>query len=140
MHKNIKYEITLDFDFSERETDDLVQINRVLEAMEVSEVKMENFEGYMATTRSYNSEGQVTETNHRYGFDKMTLVCCRKENHPVRRFRVFTEVFPGDEMQNHAEYMEFWRERYPERKPSTVTTIAFAEHTAIVMVYFEEIA
>lgn len=137
MNEKINFEVCLNFEFNDRDSGDLVQINRALAAMEISDVKMENFNGYMATTRNYNPEGQVVETNYRYGFDKMTLVCQKVENHPVRWFQVFTEVFPGDEMQNHDDYMEFWRERYPERKPSTVSVIAFAEHTAIVMVYFE---
>lgn len=137
MQDRINFEVRLDFEFKDRKPEDLVQINRMLAAMEISEVKMENFDGYMATTRKYDPDGRVVDTNHSYGFDRMTLVCRKQENQPVRRFRICTEVFPGDEMQNHDEYMEFWRERYPERKPSTVSVIAFAEYTAIVMVYFE---
>ena len=132
--------ITLSFAFANREAEDLEQINRLLQAMELTDVKVEDFDSYLATTEHYQ-DGQVVSTTHRYGLDKLTLVCRKADAEPLYRYQLATEVLEeGHTLLAEGKYSEYWREQHPERSLRTVITLSFEAHTAVVVLYCESIA
>lgn len=128
--------ITLQFTFGKRADDDLDQINQMLSVMELTDVEIDAFEGYLAT-REKMEEGIVVETSCRYGFDSCTLICRKAEWGQTHRYQIATEVIDAADAVGHGDYAEYWRERYPQRKLETVIALESDEYTAYIVVYVE---
>lgn len=129
--------VTLQFTFNERAAEDLEQINRMLAVMDLTGVTVEDFEGYLATTRKME-DGAAVETTYRYGFDSCTLVCEKAEFGRTRRYQIMTEVFAGANAMENGQYEAYWRATYPDRRMTTLVEVTFDEQTAYVVVYSEE--
>lgn len=128
--------IRLQFDFKDRAPEDLDQLNRILAAMELTDVDVEDVNGYLATTQEYQGD-RVVNTTYRYGLDNGILVCKKDDCGQTHRFQVTTMVFEGANAMRGRAFEEYWRAQYPERMLSTVVTVGFAQQTALVVVYFE---
>lgn len=129
--------VTLQFTFNERAVEDLEQINRMLAVMDLTDVTIEDFEGYLATTRKME-DGVAVETTYRYGFDSCTLVCEKAEFGRTRQYQIMTEVFEGANAMENGQYEAYWRATYPDRRMTTLVEVTFDEQTAYVVVYSEE--
>ncbi len=127
----IKHEIC--FQFQNREKEDIDKINEVLSCMELSNLQLENFEGYMCTT--YSREKQVIR--RRYGFDQGTLVCETKSGESKYHYQIMTEAFGEDEDNKIQNYHEYWVEKYPDKIMRTMLKIQFEEAVAHIVLYHE---
>lgn len=129
--------ITMEFSFHDRDERDLEQINRMLAVMDLTDVDIDAFDGYVAVTRR-TQDDVVVEVTYRYGFDSCTLVCEKAELGETHRYQIATEVFENANAVESEKYAEHWRETYPERKLRKVMALGFDEHTVFIVVYFEE--
>lgn len=129
--------ITMEFSFHDRDERDIEQINRMLAVMDLTDVDIDAFDGYVAVTRHTENE-VVVDTTYRYGFDSCTLVCEKAESGQTHRYQIATEVFENANAVESEKYAEQWRETYPERKLRRVMALGFDEHTVFIVVYFEE--
>lgn len=129
--------ITMEFSFHDRDERDLEQINRMLAVMDLTDVDIDAFDGYVAMTRHTENE-VVVDTTYRYGFDSCTLVCEKAESGKTHRYQIVTEVFENADAMEGEKYAEHWREAYPERKLRRVMALGSDEHTVFIVVYFEE--
>ena len=137
MHERMSSVIELRFDFNDREPQDLEQINRLLATMELSDVDVKDIKGSLATTQEFKND-RIVKTSYRYGLDSGTLICKKADGAKTYRFQAATEVFEGANAMGDAQFAQYWRKLYPHRKLSTVITIGFKQHTAFLVVYFEE--
>lgn len=131
-------EIKIQFDYKDGNKEDLDQLNQMLAAMELTEVDVEDLSVYLCTTQEYDHD-VVIDTRYRCGLGSGILVCKKADREKAYRYQIATEVFEADAMGDDA-FSEYWRERYPERKLSTVITYGFDAHKAVVAVYFEELS
>ena len=129
--------ITLQFTFHERAAEDLGQINRILASMDLTDARIEEFDGYLAT-RQKMEEGVAVETTYRYGFDSCTLVCEKAEFGQTRLYQIATAVFEETEAMDSEKFRTYWRAAYPERKLKTLMELECNEMTAFIVVFFEE--
>lgn len=126
----------LQFTFHDRAVEDLEQINRLLAVMDLTNVRMESFEGYLATTQTME-EGVVIGSSYRYGFDNCTLMCEKTEFGQTHRYQIMTEVFEGVNAMGNEQYEAYWHAIYPHCRLTSLTEVVFDEQTAYVVVYFE---
>ena len=129
--------ITMQFTFKERAGEDLEQINRMLAVMDLTNVTIEDYEGYLATKQRME-DGAAVETTYRYGFDSCTLVCEKAELGQTRRYQIMTEVAQGAKAMEDGQYEAYWRAAYPERRLTTLMELTSDDYTVYVVVYFNE--
>ena len=99
---------------------------------------MEDLSVYLCTTQELDHE-VVVGTTYRCGLNGGVLVCKKASFEKTYRYQIATEVFEAGAMEDGA-FADYWRAKYPERRLSTIATYGFDTHTAVVVVYFEEIA
>lgn len=131
-------EIRIQFKYNDGNKEDLDQLNQMLAAMDLTNVKVENLTVYLCTTQEFDHE-VVTDTSYRCGLGSGVLVCGRVDGEKIHRYQLSTEVYEAGAMEGNA-FADYWRGKYPERKLSTVITYGFDAHEAVVVVYFNEIA
>lgn len=65
-------------------------------------------------------------------------MCKKADYEKTYCYQIATEVFGADAMADGA-FEDYWREKYPDRRLSTIATYGFDTHKAFAVVYFEEI-
>lgn len=131
-------EVRIQFEYNDGKEEDIDQLNQMLAAMELTDVDVEDFSVYLCTTKELE-QGNVVGITYRCGLDSGILVCKNAAFEKTYRYQIATEVFEkADEMED-GMFVNYWCEKYPELKLSTVLTYDFDSHTAMVVVYFEEI-
>ena len=88
--------ITMEFSFHDRDERDLEQINRMLAVMDLTDVDIDAFDGYVAVTQR-TQDDVVVEVAYRYGFGNCTLVCEKAESGTTHRYQIATEVVENAE-------------------------------------------
>ncbi len=127
--------ITISYDFKNREAEDLAQINRLLSGLRLSDLQVENFEGYLATT----TDGRSNLLALRYGLDRGTLVCTPSEDDDGFVYQVDTVALANDDVIAHENYVEIWRKAHPHRTVRTVITVEFDTAVAYTIFHHERI-
>lgn len=131
-------EVRIQFEYNNGRVEDLDQINRMLAEMELTDVEVKDLSAYLCTTQKLDHE-VVVGTTYRCGLNGGTLVCQKADFEKTYRYQISTEVFEANAMEDGV-FVDYWREKYPERRLSTIVTCNFDTHEAFVVVYFEEIA
>ena len=127
------------FDFNDRELTDLEQVNTALSALRFSNVEMENSDGYLATTTTYDAETQRPKgITYNYGFDHLELACERDEGDELHTWQVDTQAFPKGEVSGSDEFHDIWCGEYPNRAVRTLMQYSFKEADAFVVLYHEK--
>ena len=117
----------LDFDFRDRKVSDLEQLNKVLSAMKLKSLELENTEGYLAVTR--DKDGNLV--HQRYGLDRGTLICTPAKDGDC--YQLDTVV--TDQSVAYDDFLEVWRKNHPGRVVRTVITVSFEEVFAYVIAH-----
>ncbi len=115
------------FEFNEREEKDLEILNCALGAMPLTELKMEKENGYLATGKRYNSEGEVAEVFYRYGIDTVTFSAEYEEDEEPVFYRVDTAAYEKGAMRGYMMFRDQWREENPDRTLRMLTQYGFEE-------------
>lgn len=131
-------EVRIQFEYNDGQAEDLDQINRMLAEMELTDVDVKDLSAYLCTTQKLDHE-VVVGTTYRCGLSGGILVCKKADFEKTYRYQIATEVFEANAMEDGV-FVDYWREKYPERRLSTIVTCNFDTHKAFVVVYFEEIA
>ena len=124
--------MTIQFDFKNRNTEDLERLNQMLDAVELRELELDNISGYMATTT--DAKGRLV--HKRYGFDSITLICTPAKTDAGYRYRIDTAVINRD--IPHEEYLDRWRTDHPDRVIRTVIVMGFGEDLAYILANHEK--
>lgn len=139
MPEDVNSVISIQFDFRQRTAEDLEQLNRMLATMELTDLTLENFDGYL-TTRQEIKNDVVVNTTYRYGLDSGTLVCKNAGMDEGYRYQIMTETFPKSEEMTVERYVDDWRANRPDQKLRTIHEIEFDGHIAFLVLYFEKSA
>lgn len=131
-------EVRIQFEYNDGRVEDLDQINRILAEMELTDVDVKDISAYLCTTQKLDHE-VVVGTTYRCGLNGGILVCKKADFEKTYRYQIATEVFETNAMEDGV-FVDYWREKYPERRLGTIVTCNFDTHKAFVVVYFEEIA
>lgn len=109
----------VEFNFKDRKASDLEKLNRLLAAMKLKSLELEDLRGYLAVTQ----DGEGNLLHQRYGLDSGTLICASaKEGYC---YQIDTAV--ADHSVAHDEFMDIWRACHPDRVVRTVITMGFDE-------------
>ena len=131
-------EIKIQFEYNDGKEEDLVQLNQMLATMDLTDVDVEELSVYLCTTKELDHE-VVVGTTYRCGLNSGILVCKKADFEKNYRYQIATEVFESADVMTDGTFADYWREKYPGRKLSTVATYDFDTHIAVVTVYFEKI-
>ena len=131
-------EVRIQFEYNDRKEEDLDQLNQMLAAMELTDVDVEDLSVYFCTRHELEHE-VIVGTTHRCGLNSGILICKKADLEKTYRYQIATEVFEDADAMKNGTFADYWREKYPERKLSTVSTYSFDTYLAVVVVYFEEI-
>ncbi len=127
--------ITIRYDFREREAEDLEKINAILRTMKLWNLEIEDFQGYLATTR----DGDGNLLGKRYGLDSGQLICeeasGKQAGHIYQIDTVVVDDIAGVEGE---EYLDIWRQTHPQRIIRIVFTIGFSDCKAYTIVHHEK--
>ncbi len=126
--------ITISYDFKGRKASDLMQINRILSTMSLESLTIEDFDGYLETTK--DGDGNITHL--RYGLDSGTLVCKRARGRKGHSYLIETVVVDSSAGLDHDEYIDYWREANPKRVIRTVITVGFDNYLAYTIIHHEK--
>ena len=131
-------EIKIQFEYNDGKEEDLVQLNQMLATMDLTDVDVEELSVYLCTTKELDHE-VVVGTTYRCGLNSGISVCKKADFEKNYRYQIATEVFESADVMTDGTFADYWREKYPGRKLSTVATYDFDTHIAVVTVYFEKI-
>lgn len=131
-------EIRIQFEYKDGREEDLDQINQMLATMKLTDLDVDDLSVYLCETQHFDQE-VVVGTTYRCGLSSGVLVCKEADFEKTYRYQIATEVLEGADAMEDGTFADYWRENYPGRKLSTVATYGFDTHTAVVVVYFEEI-
>lgn len=109
--------ITITYDFKNRRAEDLAQINAILATMRLQDLRLEDYDGYLATTT--DADGNLV--HQRYGLDSGKLICKLAEGKSGYEYQIDTVV--TDRSVDHEEFLENWRKNHPDRIMRIVITV-----------------
>ncbi len=125
--------ITIRFDFKNREESDLQQLNALLATMDLSDLSLEDFTGYLAVTE----DGDGNLLHKRYGLDSGKLVCELADNGNGYCYQIDTIV--ADRSVDYDAFVNGWRESHPDRTWRTVFKIGFQEDFACIILHHQKV-
>lgn len=123
--------ITIGFDFKDRKAEDLDQLNALLATMKLQNLRLEDTEGYLATT----TDGDGNLLGHRYGLDSGQLVCKLSKGKTGYCYQIDSVVV--DESIDREEYLDIWREIHPDRVVRIVIRSAYDEVAGYLIVHHQ---
>lgn len=122
--------ITIAFDFPGRNASDLEQLNQLLAAMELQELRAEDLEGYLATTTG--PDGKLLD--RRYGLDSGVLYCERVAG--GYHYRIDTCV--ADRNMDHNTFLKSWRQSHPDRTMRISMVVGFEDVYAYTIIHHQK--
>lgn len=99
--------ITINFEFKNREQNELVQLNSILATMKLDELRLENYKGCLITTTDLNGDF----IDCRYALCNGSLVCKLSEGENGDVYRIDSDVICCD----RDEFLQRWRDKHPDR-------------------------
>lgn len=125
----IKITHHVEFEFKRREAADIEKLNRVLAAMKLKELDLENPRGYLAVTR----DGEGNLLHKRYGLDSGTFICT-----PARDGDCYQiDAAVVDHSVDHEEFLDIWRSCHPDRVMRTVVSMEFDEASGLIILHHQ---
>ena len=127
----IKITHHVDFDFRDRKASDLSKLNRILSSMNLENLELEDFRGYLAVSQ----DGQGNLLEKRYGLDSGTLICTPSRSGYC--FQIDTAV--ADCSVDHDEFLDIWRSSRPDRVMRTVITLEYNTDFAYIILHHQKV-
>ncbi len=127
--------ITINYDFKNREAEELEQINAILSVMRLRDMKIEGFKGYLETTR----DGKGNLLHKRYGIDRGTLIC--KEAHGNQHgytYQIDTVVVDDAAGVEGETVLDWWRAAHPDRVIRISITVGYKGSKAYTIAHHEK--
>ena len=119
--------MTFTFKFDERKEKDLEILNCAIQAMPLTSLDTKEVDGYLATTKRYDMEGELLDISYRYGFDTVSFTAEYDEEKEPEYFRVDTAAYEIGLVPNTEKFREKWLEENPGRRLYTITQYGFDE-------------
>lgn len=123
---------TLQLGFDERWEGNLDLINRLLAAMELSDVELTEYDGYLARKRLYR-EGREVVSYFWPGLDRVKLICRQEYGKPVFRWQVELGIL--EDAGNRDELVRRWQQKHPECRVYCVRSFPNDGHIVFAAVY-----
>ena len=127
--------ITINFVFANRDASDLVQLNALLDAMNLSDVHLEIDNGYLATTRLRHT----TTVHRRYGIERGRLECELASEGEGLHFKIDSCTAECGTDDDEEAFIEAWRKRHPDQVLRTLIVYGFGDVRAYVLIYHEKL-
>lgn len=126
----------MNFAFEGREGTGLQAVNDMLRMVKFASLELDDFDGYLQTARSFNSDGTEKDVTYCYGFDSLTFSCEMDTDGNGKYYQLAAEVVPDTETGE--QVFSRWRELYPERRMRSQTVVGFADtgKNASVVLYW----
>lgn len=128
-------QLDLHFVFHDQEETDLARLNRMLEAMPLSSLNLDDLSVYMASTKKYSKTGRLLGEHFRCGLDSGTARGELREGEDAYVFQVETEVVENERVLPGDGYALDWRVRHPGCFLRMIATYEYFECQAYVVVY-----
>ena len=125
----------LHFSFHEPEEKDLARMNRMLAAMPLSSLTLEDLMVCMASEKEYTKTGRLRSERLRCGLGSGTARGELREGEDAYLFQVETEVVENGRVLPGDGYAKDWRSRHPGCFLRMIATYEFFECHAYVVVY-----
>lgn len=102
--------------------------------MPLSGLDVEDSDGYLKTTKSYQKDGASASVEREYCFDTVVLNCFREEDKPLHLWQFDAEVLPDED---NADYHGRWCEAHPDRVMHCLLQMSFGDATAFITLHHE---
>ena len=117
--------MTFTFKFDEREERNLEILNCAIQAMPLTSLDTKEVDGYLATTKRYDMEGEMLDISYRYGFDTVTFSAEYEEEKEPEYYRVDTAAYEKGLVPKTEKFRERWLEENPGRRLRMITQYGF---------------
>ncbi len=104
---------------------DLEILNYAIQAMPLTSLDTEEVDGYLATAKRYDMEGEMLDISYRYGFDAVTFSAEYEEEKEPEYYRVDTASYEKGLVPNTEKFREKWLEENPDRRLRMITQYDF---------------
>jgi len=121
----------ISFNFNYRRPEDLEQLNAMLATMKLQELRLEDTNGYLATT----TDGEGNLIGRRYGLDSGELVCRLSKGKTGYCYQIDSVVV--DNSIEHEEFLNVWRQTHPDRIIRIVIRCEHDEVSGYLIVYHQ---
>ncbi len=125
------------FEFKNRELTDMNYVNAALSGMRLSDLKVEDGDGYLEVRTAYNQAQQPTETTYHYGFDNLVLACEADDDDP-HTWQMDAQAFPKGELSESNLFHDKWCGEHPDRAMRVLTQYSFDNADAFVVLHHEK--
>lgn len=125
--------ITIAFDFHHYREENLQQLNKLLQTMELTDLSIADSEGYLATPTAPESS-----LPHRYcGLGSGILYCKLAKNHAGFHYQIDTYV--ADRTIDRKAYLDTWQQQHPDRVLHIPMVLGFPDALALVIIHREKV-
>lgn len=125
-----------EFTFQGRTPEWVNGLNAELSGRKFTELKLENFSGYLSTERRTDADGREISVSYRYGLDNCVMTGTQAEDGFV--YRMDTEV--TDSSVDSRIFADSWRMKHPGRVIRVLTCVGFNEKHAFIILHHEKAA
>ena len=126
---------TLSFNFDEHSSEDVAMVDLALSSMLLSNVKIEDENGYSRVT-TVTKDG-ISTTTYSYGFTSLVLQC-EKSGDTLYTWHISTDAYPKSELGNKKDFAAIWEKNHPDCRRITQITIEFDDLYGFVVLYHEK--
>ena len=126
------------FDLAARDPDQLEYVNKALENLPLSNLKIEDSKGYLQTKIDYDENERPKATTYRYGFDSLVLDCGFGDEGPYY-YQIDAEAFPKGQVANSAIFHDLWCSAHPDRVMRVLTQYDFKTADAFVVLHHQAV-
>lgn len=129
------------FDFEDRELNNIDYVNAALSAMQLSDVSLEDSDGFVAVTTHYDTEThQPKEKTYDFGFDKLDLACEAEEDEDLHIWQIDAHAFPEGEISASNEFHAMWCDEHPDRALRRIVKYSYGTTDVFVVLHHERIS
>lgn len=123
--------ITINFNFRDRNAEDLAQLNAILATMKLRDLRLKDSDGYLATT----TDGEGNLLSYRYGLDSGMLICSLAKGEDGYRYQIDSVVAANSVA--HEEFLQIWRDNHPDRAMRIVIRSGFDDVSGYIIIHHQ---
>ena len=126
---------TIHMTFEDQEKTDLDRLNEVLQGLHLSQLRLEDSDGYLCVTTG--PDGNLLD--RRYGLREIKLECENATDEEDYVYQIHTEVLPGGKMGAGDGYFRYWNRNHPGRVMRLHQMIAFDGYDAHLVLHHPKV-
>lgn len=130
---------SMTFNFGDRDMAEMDYVNKALAGMRLSALEVEDSDGYLAVSTSYDPEThEPTMITYRYGLDHLTLNCEADDGDDLYTWQMDAKAFPKGEISGSNAFHDLWCREHPDRIMRVLSKYDFNDADVFQVLHHEK--